>query len=85
MREAGYDVGMWGYLWFWGPGGMTPATLEGVYQQLSRAINHPDVKELFAKGGSEATAAPPAEMMRLARDLHERWGAVIRELGVKLD
>jgi tripartite-type tricarboxylate transporter receptor subunit TctC len=85
MREAGYDVGMWGYLWFWGPAGMPPATLEGVYSQLARAINHPEVKELFAKGGAEATAAPPAEMMRLARDLHERWGAVIRELGVKLD
>ena len=85
MRESGYDVGMWGYLWFWGPAGMTPATLQGVYQQLARAVDHPDVKELFAKGGSEAVAAPPVEMMRLAKDLHERWGAVIRDLGVKLD
>jgi tripartite-type tricarboxylate transporter receptor subunit TctC len=85
MREAGYDVGMWGYLWFWGPGGMPPATTEAVYRQLARGIEHPEVKDLFAKGGSEATAAPPAEMMRLAKDLHERWGAVIRDLGVKLD
>ena len=54
MREAGYDVGMWGYLWFWGPAGMTPATLEAVYQHLARGIEHPEVKELFAKGGSEA-------------------------------
>jgi tripartite-type tricarboxylate transporter receptor subunit TctC len=62
MREAGYDVGMWGYLWFWGPGGMAPDTLE-----------------------AEAMALPPAEMMRVSRDLHERWGTIIRELGVKLD
>jgi tripartite-type tricarboxylate transporter receptor subunit TctC len=85
MREAGYDVGMWGYLWFWGPGGMTPASIEAVYRYLARSIEHPDVKDLFAKGGSEATAAPPAEMQRLAKDLHERWGAVIRSLGVSLD
>lgn len=85
MREAGYDVGMWGYLWFWGPAGMTPATIDAVYQHFARAINHPDVKDLFAKGGSEAMAVPPAEMTRLAKDLDERWGAVIRELGVKLD
>lgn len=85
MREAGYDVGMWGYLWFWGPAGMTPATVQAVYQHLARAIDHPDVKDLFAKGGSEATAASPAEMMRLALDLHERWGKVIRTLGVTLD
>jgi tripartite-type tricarboxylate transporter receptor subunit TctC len=76
---------MWGYLWFWGPGGMTPATLDSVYPHLARAINHPEVKDLFAKGGSEAAALPPPEMMRVARDLHERWGAVIRTLGVTLD
>ena len=22
MREQGYDIGAWGYLWFWGPAGM---------------------------------------------------------------
>jgi tripartite-type tricarboxylate transporter receptor subunit TctC len=85
MREGGYDVGMWGYLWFWGPGGMAPATVEAVYQPLARAIQHPEVKELFAKGGSEASGMPPAEMARAARDLYERWGAVIRDTGVKLD
>ena len=85
MREAGYDVGMWGYLWFWGPAGMPPATVEALYRELARGIQHPEVIELFAKGGSEATAAPPAEMQRLARDLDQRWGAVIRSLGVTLD
>jgi len=30
-------------------------------------------------------ALPPAEMMRVSRDLHDRWGTIIRELGVKLD
>jgi tripartite-type tricarboxylate transporter receptor subunit TctC len=85
LREAGYDVGMWGYLWFWGPGGMSGPTLDAVYGELARAIQHPEVKDLFAAGGAEATAIPPAEMQRVARDLYERWGSVIRELGVKLD
>jgi len=85
MREGGFDVGMWGYLWFWGPGGMPPVTVEAIYQPLARAIQHPDIKELFAKGGAEASGMPPAEMARAARDLYERWGAVIRDTGVKLD
>jgi len=85
MREAGYDVGMWGYLWFWGPAGMTPETLEALHRHLARAVEHPEVKDLFAKGGSEAMALPPAEMMRVSRDLSDRWGTIIRELGVKLD
>jgi tripartite-type tricarboxylate transporter receptor subunit TctC len=85
MRESGYDVGMWGYLWFWGPGGMQPATVDAVYRHLARGIRHPDVVELFAKGGSEAAGMPPAEFAPLARDLSERWGKVIGDLGVKLD
>jgi len=85
MREQGYDVGMWGYLWFWGPAGMSKATLDVVYAHLAKAILHPDVKEIFAKGGSEASGMPPAEMARVARDLYDRWGAVIREVGVQLD
>jgi tripartite-type tricarboxylate transporter receptor subunit TctC len=85
MREGGYDVGMWGYLWFWGPAGMSAATVDAVYRPLSKAIQHPEVKDLFAKGGSEAAGMPPAEFARVARDLSERWGAVIRSLGVKLD
>jgi tripartite-type tricarboxylate transporter receptor subunit TctC len=85
MRELGYDVGMWGYLWFWGPANMPAATVEAVYQHLVKGILHPEVKELFAKGGSEASGMPPAEMGRVARDLDARWGKVIRELGVKLD
>ena len=41
MRELGYDVGMWGYLWFWGPAGMPPATVDAVYQHLAQG--HPRI------------------------------------------
>jgi tripartite-type tricarboxylate transporter receptor subunit TctC len=85
MREQGYDVGLWGYLWFWGPPGMSSATVDAVYAPLAKAILNPDVKEMFAKGGSEAAGMPPAEMARVAKDLYDRWGAVIREVGVQLD
>ena len=85
LREAGYDVGMWGYLWFWGPPAMPPATLEAVYRPLAAAILHPAIKELFAAGGSEASGMPPSETEQAARSLHERWGSVIRTIGVKLD
>jgi tripartite-type tricarboxylate transporter receptor subunit TctC len=85
LREGGYDVGMWGYLWFWGPAGMPPATVEAVYRTLAPAIQHPEVRQLFAAGGSEASGMPPAEMAQAARSLHERWAAVIRSTGVRLD
>ena len=85
MREQGYDIGLWGYLWFWGPAGMSPGTVEAVYAHLGKAIKHPEVVELFAKGGAEASGMPPAEMAREAKRLSDAWGAVIREVGAKLE
>ncbi|MGQ0512258.1 MAG: Bug family tripartite tricarboxylate transporter substrate binding protein [Betaproteobacteria bacterium] len=85
MREAGFDVGYWGYLWFWGPAGMSPQTVDAIYQHLAKAIKHPDVVKLFADGGSEASGMPPAEMAKSARELSDRWGDVIREVGIKID
>lgn len=85
MREQGFDVGMWGYLWFWGPAGMPPAVIDTLYKHLSFAIKHPDTVKLFADGGSEASGISPAEMVKEVRRLDERWGAVIREVGIKLD
>ncbi|MCS6781524.1 MAG: tripartite tricarboxylate transporter substrate-binding protein, partial [Geminicoccaceae bacterium] len=58
---------------------------EAVYQRLVRAIRDPDIVKLFADGGSEASGMSPAEMARVARELYEKWGEVIREVGVKLD
>lgn len=85
MREAGFDVGYWGYLWFWGPAGMSAQTVDAVYQHLAKAIKHPDVVKLFADGGSEASGMTPAEMAKSARELSDRWGEVIREVGIKID
>jgi tripartite-type tricarboxylate transporter receptor subunit TctC len=85
MREQGYDVGMWGYLWFWGPAGMPAPVVEELYRHLAFAIKHPDTVKLFAEGGGEASGMTPAEMRKEVRRLDQAWGAVIREVGFKLD
>jgi tripartite-type tricarboxylate transporter receptor subunit TctC len=85
MQEAGFDVGLDGMLWFWGPAGMPQPVVDALYQHIAKAVNSAEIRDLFAKGGAEAFAPPPAEMARVARDLYERWGALIREVGVKLD
>jgi tripartite-type tricarboxylate transporter receptor subunit TctC len=85
MREQGYDVGMWGYLWFWGPAGMRAETVAAVYRHLAFAIRHPDIVKLFVEGGTEASGMPPEEMAKEVRRLDAAWGAIIREVGFKLD
>jgi hypothetical protein len=64
---------------------MPSATLDAVYRPLAAAILHPTIKDLFAAGGSEASGMSPAETAQAARSLSERWGSVIRAIGVTLD
>lgn len=85
LREAGYDIGRWGYLSFWGPAGMAPATVEKVYEHLAKAIRDPDLHAVMNGPGSEVSALPPADFAKEAKRLADYWGAVINELGVKLD
>ena len=85
MREQGSDIGAWGYLWFWSPVGMPAEVVDQLYGHLVKAIQHPDTKELFAKGGAEASGIPPAEMVREVKRLDDRWSGVSRKVGVKLD
>jgi hypothetical protein len=48
-------------------------------------VQSPEIRELFAKGGFEASGISPAEMAREAKSLADRWGAVARDVGVRLE
>ena len=85
MKEQGLDMGIDGFLGFFGPAGMAPATLDAVYRALAGAISQPDVKEAFARDGYEASGMPPADYAKFLRGVSDRWAGVIRDVGVKLD
>jgi tripartite-type tricarboxylate transporter receptor subunit TctC len=85
FREAGYDIGRWGYLSFWGPAGMASETVDKIYLHLANAIRDPDLRHIMSGPGSEIAAMPPVEYAKEARRLAEYWGGVIEQVGVKLD
>ena len=85
LREQGFAIGIDGFLAFFGPAGMPPAVVDEVYKELAKAIATKEIKDLFFNIGYETGGMPPAEFTRLVRSLHERWGEVIRELGIKID
>ena len=85
MKEQGVDMGIDGFLGFFGPAGMAPATVDAVYRELARAITTPEIRETFLRDGYTAAGMPPAEYAKFLRRVSERWAAVIRDVGVKLD
>lgn len=85
LREQGIAIGIDGFLAFFGPAGMPPAVVDAVYRELAKAIATQEIRDLFFNIGYETGGMPPADFARLVRSLQERWGEVIRELGIKID
>jgi tripartite-type tricarboxylate transporter receptor subunit TctC len=85
LREQGYPIGIDGFLAFFGPANMPAAVVDTIYREIAKALATQEVKDLFHNIGYATGGMPPAEFARLVRSLHERWGEVIRELGVRID
>jgi hypothetical protein len=86
MAEAGVPgVDVSGGLQFFGPRSMPPEVLAKVNAALAATLRDPELVKAFVDGGSEVLASSPAEHTAAVKDQYERFGAVIRKLGLKLD
>ncbi len=86
MAEAGVPgVDVSGGLQFFGPAKLPPEVLAKVNAALAAALKDPDVVKAFNDGGSEILASSPAEHAAAVKEQYERWGGVIRKLGLRLD
>ncbi len=85
MAEQGVPIGIDGFLGFFGPAGMPPALAEAVTRELIKAIAAPEVRKNLIEGGYEPGGMPQPEYAKFVRNIYERWGEVIRDVGVKLD
>jgi tripartite-type tricarboxylate transporter receptor subunit TctC len=72
-----------GWVGWYGPAGMAPGTVQKLNAALVKVLNAPEVKEAFDRGAYEAASSTPEELAALTRDFHERWGKIVRDLGMK--
>jgi tripartite-type tricarboxylate transporter receptor subunit TctC len=86
MAEAGVPgVDVTGGMQFFGPRNLPPEVLAKVNAALASALQDPEVAKLFADGATEIVASSAAEHAVSVKEQYERWGGVIRKLGIKLD
>jgi tripartite-type tricarboxylate transporter receptor subunit TctC len=86
MAEAGVPgVDVTGGMQFFGPRNLPPEVLNKVNAALAAALKEPDVVKLFVDNGTEIVASSAAEHAASVKEQYERWGGVIRKLGLKLD
>ena len=86
MGEAGVPgVDVSGGLQFFGPAKLSADVLAKINAALATALKDPEVVKAFIDGGSEVLASTPAEHAAAIKEQYDRWGGVIRKLGLKLD
>jgi tripartite-type tricarboxylate transporter receptor subunit TctC len=84
MSEQGLKgIDLVGWLAWYGPAGMPPEVVQKINAALVKALANPEVKAGIEKGAYDSVSSTPQELATLTRDAYERWGKVIREIGIK--
>jgi len=86
VQEAGvpgYEVRTW--YGIWAIKGTPKDIKDRMYKEVVAAINHPDLKKIWAEQGADAGGMPPAEMEKLVRSEILKWAKVVKDAGAKID
>lgn len=68
-----------------GPAGLTREVTERLAAELRKVLASADVKARFVAAGSEVNARNPQEFAAYVKGESERWAALIRKRGIRLD
>ena len=84
MSEQGLKgIDLVGWLAWYGPAGLPADAVKKINAALVKALADPEVKAGIEKGAYESVSSSPQELAAMTRDAYERWGKVIKEIGIK--
>jgi tripartite-type tricarboxylate transporter receptor subunit TctC len=68
-----------------GPSGVPDTIVDAYYANISASLNQPELKARLVQMGLDPLAMPPREFGRFISGEIEKWGGVIRSVGIKID
>jgi tripartite-type tricarboxylate transporter receptor subunit TctC len=80
---ANFVVTTWYALW--AISGTPQPIVDRMYQEVAKALQAPEMKEIWASQGAAFGGMPPKEFDALIKSEIARWGKVVKESGVKID
>lgn len=86
MQEAGiagYEVTTWYALW--AIRGTPQPAIDRMYAETVKALQLPDMKDIWATQGATAGGMPPAEFEKFMKSEIAKWGKVVKDAGIKID
>jgi len=80
----GYEVNIW--LGIWAPAGTPEPVIARLHGEINRVLALPEVRErIGAVGGAEPWIATQQEFSTVIRRDHERYGKLVKQVGVRID
>ncbi|GAA5236188.1 Bug family tripartite tricarboxylate transporter substrate binding protein [Verticiella sediminum] len=84
--EQGYPalaIGAW--MGFFGPAGMAAEDVTRLNREIVQALQSPRIAAQFEPLGLRITGTSPERFAEVVRADHAQWGAIIQQLGLRLD
>jgi len=79
----GFEAMTWyGYM---APAKTPRAIVDRLQKEIAAIVNLPDVRQTFVSQGNKPLANTPAEFAKVIKNDADKWGALGKKLGVKLD
>lgn len=78
-----YQVATW--YGIWGVKGTPKDILDRMHAEVIKALNSPELREIWASNGSEVITMSPAEFSKFLNAEIKRWAVVTKTSGAKLD
>lgn len=79
----GFDVTTW--MGLFAPAATPKAAIDTVYNDLARVLRAPEMTKTFNGYGADIIAGPPDQLAAAVRRDYDRYGKLIREIGLTAD
>ena len=85
LQESGVNINVTTWYALWGIRGTPQPILDRMYQSISKSLQLPEVKKVWASLGATAGGQSPAEFDKFVKQEIETWGKVVKASGAKVD
>lgn len=86
MAEAGLqDFESISWYGFWVPAGTSKAIQEKLFQATTKALNDPDIKQLWASQGADTGPGTQALFKQYVKDEAIKWGKIAKSANISAD
>ena len=87
IAEAGNLPGFEAVSWYAliGPAGMPREVVNKIQSDVAKVLQSPDLREKLTGIGVEAVGSTPEQLAAAIKSDYDRYGAIIRKLGIKAD